>query len=61
MIHAHVPLYFMENTMPLPVIVNLETEILSPDVNILHYFHDEFAPLAILPPLNEEIQVNVPV
>lgn len=39
----------------------LETEILSPNVNILHHFHDEFAPLAILPVLNKEIQVNLPV
>lgn len=61
MIYAHVPQFFTENTLPLLAIVNLGIEILPSDVNIVHYFPDEFVSLAILPPLNDETQVNVPV
>lgn len=47
--------------MPLLAIMNLGIEILPYDVNILHHFHDDFVPLAILPPFNEEIPDDVPI
>lgn len=59
MIYAHVPVCLMANTLPLTVIVNLGTEILPFDINILHHFPNEFAPLAILPPLFEVRQLNI--
>lgn len=35
MIHAHVPIHYMENTLPLPTIENLGIEILPFDINII--------------------------
>lgn len=50
MVHAHVPSYFMTNTLPLPAIENLGTKSLLFDINILHHFPNKYAPLAILSP-----------
>lgn len=61
MIHANVPIYYMENTFSLPTVEKLGTEILPSDINIRHHFLDEFSSLAILPYLSEAPQVNVPI
>lgn len=43
-IYAHVPLYFLENIVPLPTVINLGTEHL---------------PLAILPTLDKEVVSDI--
>lgn len=53
-VRAHIPLYFMQNTLPLPAVRNLGTEMVPLDLNVLHHFRDEFVPLVVLPALNEQ-------
>lgn len=42
----------------MPVVINLGTEFLQEDAHHVLWFPDEFMPLVILPPLNEEILVS---
>ncbi|KAI5677063.1 hypothetical protein M9H77_08013 [Catharanthus roseus] len=58
MIHAQVPRYFLENTLPLPVVENLGTEALSVNAHPVHHFIDKLSPIAILPPLHVENLIN---
>lgn len=61
-IHAHVLPYFIENTLPLPSVVNFGIEVLSLDLNILlHFLVDDNEPLVVLTPLNEENISDVPM
>lgn len=61
MIFAHVPLYFLENTMLLLAAINLGTKLLPTDANLVLWFPNEFVPLAVLPLLNEEAISDIPM
>lgn len=49
MIQAHVPLYFWENNVHLTVVIDLGTEILPIDANLVHHYPDEQRVLLMFP------------
>ncbi|KAI5650114.1 hypothetical protein M9H77_36119 [Catharanthus roseus] len=51
MIHEHVPRYFLENTLSLPIIENLGTEVLSVDAHPVHHVIHELSLIVVLLPL----------
>ncbi|KAI5683325.1 hypothetical protein M9H77_04553 [Catharanthus roseus] len=51
-------IYFLENTLSLPVVENLGTEILSVDAHLVHHFIDELSLIVVLPPLNVGSLIN---
>ncbi|KAI5682205.1 hypothetical protein M9H77_03433 [Catharanthus roseus] len=58
MIHAHVPRYFLENTLSLLVVEHLGTEILSIDAHPVHHFIDELSPMLYSLPLTVGSSIN---
>ncbi|KAI5682014.1 hypothetical protein M9H77_03242 [Catharanthus roseus] len=61
MIHAHVPRYFLENTLSLPVIDNLGTEILCANAYPAHHFINELSPIVVLSHLPIESSINLSI
>lgn len=61
MIHAHVSRYFLIHTNPLPVVVNLNTEVFPYNAYLVHHFSDAFTLIVVLPPLDEDISPIVPM
>lgn len=45
----------------MPVVINLNFEVFSPNAYPLHHFSDDFTPITVLQPLNEEIAYVVPM
>lgn len=48
MIHAHVPQYFLKNTLSLPATKNLGIEVMSAGAYPVLHFIDEFTPTVVI-------------
>ncbi|KAI5649745.1 hypothetical protein M9H77_35750 [Catharanthus roseus] len=51
--------YFLENTLSLPIVDNLDTNVLSTDAHLVHHFIDELSSIVLLPHLLVESLINL--
>lgn len=52
---------FFMYTHSLHTIVNLNSDALPPNAHPVHHLYDDFTPITVLPPLNEDISPIVPM